>query len=311
MSPRAGRSGLLVGLLVGTVLLPASPVVAAGATGGAALGPHGASVQVLGLRRLDGGTLQLSVLVSNHGTDTLQVADLRQYDDQRPTVGVAVLDPSTRKIGDAVGTPADCKCVALPPFIDAAMQATTTVTLADPGGSTLDVLFDAFQPVTAVPVAGAGSAAAANGVRLLEPRNQALLARSKSGAAQVKSSKNAVQGIDLDTDVLFRFDSATLSGKADATLRTAAEKLKSQPRRKLGIYGHTDGQGSPSYNQDLSLKRAKAVQAALAPLLGSGWTFDVKGYGETRPVAAEKDASGADYPAGRRLNRRVELAVLS
>jgi outer membrane protein OmpA-like peptidoglycan-associated protein len=119
-----------------------------------------------------------------------------------------------------------------------------------------------------------------------------------------------VQTIDLDTDVLFAFNSANLSAKARGTLQAAATALQHQPKRRLGIYGHTDSKGQPAYNLTLSLQRATAVQNALAPLLGAGWTFDVKGFGETRPVAPETTSTGQDYPDGRALNRRVELTLL-
>ena len=86
--------------------------------------------------------------------------------------------------------------------------------------------------------------------------------------------------------------------------------LRGQAKRHLGIYGHTDDTGTAAHNLDLSRRRAEAVRAALAPLLGAGWTFDVQGFGETCDRRNEKE-DGSPYPAGRARNRRVEIAVLS
>lgn len=298
--------GLTMVLVAGLLAWPAGAVEA---NQGVSFGPDGLTAEVVGLSRRDGGSVDVSLLVSNRGADDVQSGQLNRSGQRMVTV--AVLDPATGKVGDPLGTVDDCRCTELPVFIDAGQQAVTTISVADPGGATLTVLFDAFQPVVGVPVTGAAGAPATTGVRQLQARSMEMLARSKNGAAQVKAKKGVVKGIDLDTDVLFGFDSAKLSGKADAALRKAAKDLKGQPGRRLAVYGHTDGKGSPAYNRDLSLKRARAVQKALAPLLGSGWSFDVQGLGETKPVASEKTDTGADYPAGRRLNRRVELTVQS
>jgi outer membrane protein OmpA-like peptidoglycan-associated protein len=306
-----GRGALIAAGLIGVAGLPgAASASASVATGsGPVLGPAGIVVDVVALRRT-GGHLELTLDVANHGTGTFQTSGLRTYLDQRGLVGVTVLDPATGKAGDPVGTVAACQCTPLPVFLDSGEQLETTIVVADPGGATLDVLFQAAQPVLGVPVSGAGSGVPAANVRTFRARSQALLARTKTGAAQVKTNKGSLKSIDLDTDVLFAFNSAKLNSKAASTLETVADKLKDQPSRRLGTYGHTDGKGSPSFNQKLSLKRAQAVRSALTPLLGPGWTFDVKGYGETEPIAAETTPQGQDYPAGRRLNRRVELTVL-
>ena len=100
-----------------------------------------------------------------------------------------------------------------------------------------------------------------------------------------------------------------MTPKASQTIAVATRILKAQPKRRLTISGHTDGVGTPQANLALSKQRAEAVHTALAAALGAGWTFDVQGYGETKPVAAEKTDKGVDYPAGRARNRRVELRL--
>ena len=276
--------------------------------GGSALGADGAVLQVIGIQR-QGGKLLLSYTVAQHGGSGGAVSELSSYQSVPGSIGLSVLDPASGRVGDELGTAADCQCTRLPPVLQPGQQVTATTTLADPGGSSLDVVADGFQPIAGIPVSGNGTAGT-QGVRQLKPRTQVLVMRSQQGAARVSSGRSGLQRIDLNTDVLFAFNSATLSAQAGASLQTAAARLKTQPLRRLGVYGHTDGKGSPGYNRTLSVQRARAVQAALGPLLGAGWTFDVQGFGETRPVAPETTASGADYPAGRALNRRVELSLL-
>ena len=72
---------------------------------------------------------------------------------------------------------------------------------------------------------------------------------------------------------------------------------------KLGVYGHTDNNGSDEVNGPLSEKRAAAVKDYL---LGKGLAanrIETKGYGSARPVADNNTA------AGRTRNRRVEIVL--
>jgi OOP family OmpA-OmpF porin len=40
-----------------------------------------------------------------------------------------------------------------------------------------------------------------------------------------------------------------------------------------------------------------------------GASTKIRGYGKTRPAAPNTNADGSDSPAGRRTNRRVEIAI--
>lgn len=72
---------------------------------------------------------------------------------------------------------------------------------------------------------------------------------------------------------------------------------------KLGVYGHTDNQGSNDINVPLSQKRAEAVKSYL---LKKGWKqsqIEAKGYGSEKPIADNSTE------AGRSKNRRVEIVL--
>lgn len=117
--------------------------------------------------------------------------------------------------------------------------------------------------------------------------------------------------ITLAADVLFAYDKADLTPDAGGRLDDLADQLSDLGGRQVTIGGHTDSDGEDAYNQDLSVRRAEAVHAALADRLGGDFTFEVDGFGETQPVAPNANEDGSDNPEGRALNRRVEITFPS
>jgi OOP family OmpA-OmpF porin len=113
--------------------------------------------------------------------------------------------------------------------------------------------------------------------------------------------------LTLDSGVLFDFGSAQIRPDADAALDALATALTGVAAPAGSVEGHTDSVSSPALNQRLSEDRARAVADALADR-GVGTAFDVVGYGEDRPVAPN-EVDGQDNPAGRQLNRRVEILL--
>jgi len=107
--------------------------------------------------------------------------------------------------------------------------------------------------------------------------------------------------------VLFDFDRSEVRADAAATLQTVAAVLDEYDVAEAIVSGHTDSIGSDSYNQTLSEDRADAVVDAL-DAAGVSTMLTAEGYGESRPVAAN-EIDGVDNPAGRQLNRRVEIFI--
>ena len=114
--------------------------------------------------------------------------------------------------------------------------------------------------------------------------------------------------ITLEDSVLFDFGSSGLRSEASTTLSNLATVLKDSKAPKVQVQGHTDSISDDASNQTLSEQRAKAVTEALT---SNGVTASIEsvGYGETKPVAPNENSDGSDNPAGRRLNRRVEVFV--
>ena len=113
--------------------------------------------------------------------------------------------------------------------------------------------------------------------------------------------------ITLADGVLFDFDKADIRPDASATLDKVAKALGQVGDRPIRVSGHTDAIGTDAYNQGLSERRASSVEQALRQR-GVSAPMTSRGYGETRPVAPNR-LNDKDNPAGRQLNRRVEIFV--
>lgn len=116
--------------------------------------------------------------------------------------------------------------------------------------------------------------------------------------------------IVLPEKVLFEFGAAELRPDAAATLDRISEVIAFYAGAPVSIRGHTDAVGSDTSNQDLSERRAEAVRAYLAGRPDADASrLKAVGLGETEPVASNAAPDGADDPAGREQNRRVEIVV--
>jgi len=165
----------------------------------------------------------------------------------------------------------------------------------------------------------AGTPTAAGGVTTLPVQAAAgtafvdrhpLVAKVVGGT--VNQGGSAKQGVvSLAADVLFAFNSATLTGPAQKVVQQAAQILKNKadPAKPVTVTGYTDAKGTDAYNASLSQRRAVAVADALGKAgQGSGLSLRPTGRGAADPVAPNARPDGVDDPTGRALNRRVELA---
>ena len=114
--------------------------------------------------------------------------------------------------------------------------------------------------------------------------------------------------LTLDDGVLFDFGKSDIRPDAAQTLKSLAGVLNNAKVPAAHIYGHTDSVSDEAFNQQLSEARANAVKNDLAKN-GVTATMDATGYGESKPVAPNENADGSDNPAGRALNRRVEIFI--
>ncbi len=123
----------------------------------------------------------------------------------------------------------------------------------------------------------------------------------------IRPIKACATRISLRDDVLFDFDSSELRPEAGPVLRKVVSMFAAGKVPAAEIEGHTDAKGDDAYNRSLSERRAASVVAALTAD-GATATLTAQGFGEQRPVAPNT-LDGKDYPAGRQLNRRVDIVI--
>lgn len=105
-------------------------------------------------------------------------------------------------------------------------------------------------------------------------------------------------------NVFFDTDKFDLKDASKSELKKLVDLLKSRPKLKIEIGGHTDNTGSKQKNSALSQSRAKSVYDFL---LTQGITADrlsYKGYGDSKPIADNAT------PEGRQKNRRTEFIII-
>ena len=109
--------------------------------------------------------------------------------------------------------------------------------------------------------------------------------------------------VNLPAGVTFSSDSAALEPRFREPLTRVAATITEFESSLIDVIGHTDNQGTDTYNQGLSERRADTVASFLR---GEGIRQDrliAYGKGETQPVASNATAEG------RAANRRVELVI--
>lgn len=111
--------------------------------------------------------------------------------------------------------------------------------------------------------------------------------------------------VTFASGLLYDFDSDVVRGDAASNLRTLAGSLDKYPNTELLIVGHTDDQGSDSYNLGLSDRRAAAAARYLVSQGVDRARIRTAGRGESEPVVAN------DTEANRQKNRRVEVAIFA
>lgn len=131
-------------------------------------------------------------------------------------------------------------------------------------------------------------------------------AQATADLARIASVKQEPRGmvITLSGSVLFASAKSDLLPDAQVKLSDVAKALVEQnPDAKMVVEGHTDSQGSSSFNQDLSQRRAESVRTYLVSRGIAADRVTAQGFGSTRAIADNGSAEG------RANNRRVEIVV--
>ena len=109
--------------------------------------------------------------------------------------------------------------------------------------------------------------------------------------------------VTVDLSINFDFDSANLQASSKPLLDNLASAMNSErlSSLKFRVEGHTDAKGKAEYNQELSARRAQAVQNYL---IGQNVTADrlqAEGKGSTELLLPDKPLASE--------NRRVRITM--
>lgn len=111
--------------------------------------------------------------------------------------------------------------------------------------------------------------------------------------------EKALQGIQFETG------KDVIKSNSFRILNDVVRVMEENPEYSLSIFGHTDNVGADDMNMTLSQKRAESVKRYLLEKgVPESRIVEVKGFGETSPVATNDTADG------RAQNRRVEFKVV-
>lgn len=110
-----------------------------------------------------------------------------------------------------------------------------------------------------------------------------------------ETGKVALYGIYFDTD------KDVLKPESQPTIAEIVKLLNGDPSLRVHVVGHTDNQGKPDYNLELSRRRAASVVRSLTSQGIAANRLDSFGCGVYAPTASNETEEG------RAKNRRVEL----
>jgi outer membrane protein OmpA-like peptidoglycan-associated protein len=109
----------------------------------------------------------------------------------------------------------------------------------------------------------------------------------------------------LSSKVYFDFNKTTVAPISYGILDAVAEAMLNNPQIKvIRVEGHTDNEGTPEYNLELSKSRAKAVVDYLIGKSVPAERLTFEGYGFEKPKASNTSEEG------RAINRRVEFTIV-
>ena len=109
----------------------------------------------------------------------------------------------------------------------------------------------------------------------------------------------------LSGKVLFGSDVESLNPASTEIVERIGKALLGVNIQKVRVDGHTDASGKESYNEQLSLRRAKSVAKVLLQVGMREENVQLRGLGSSEPVASNSTA------AGRTENRRVSIVVIA
>jgi outer membrane protein OmpA-like peptidoglycan-associated protein len=109
--------------------------------------------------------------------------------------------------------------------------------------------------------------------------------------------------LNMPGTITFATNSSDISADFYQILNSVALVINEFEKTYVDVTGHTDSTGSDSHNMQLSIARATSVARYLESRSVLPQRVSTQGMGKSQPIATN------DTPAGRALNRRVEIVL--
>lgn len=130
------------------------------------------------------------------------------------------------------------------------------------------------------------------------------IVNERSGVFSLDECVGRFEILSETGNIYFASGSARLQPDSDFVLRQVVDIIERCPELRVQISGHTDSDGSNSYNQQLSEERARSVERYLVER-GVDWRrLYTTGFGEDRPMRPN------DSAFNKSRNRRIEFSLL-
>lgn len=170
-------------------------------------------------------------------------------------------------------------------------------------GAALGLLLGGSNRAKAALIGAGVGALAGTGVGYYMDRQAAELRQQLRGTGvQVTRQGNNITLV-MPGNITFATNSASLNPQFDNVLDSVVKVVKNYDKTVLLCAGYTDSTGSAAYNNLLSQQRAQAVANYIMSKNVNPKRLVIQGFGEQHPIASNAT------PAGRQMNRRVELTL--
>jgi len=173
-------------------------------------------------------------------------------------------------------------------------------------GALIGVLAGGGEGAAIGAAAGAATGAAAGYVwsRHMEEQKQQMEAATAGTGVQVSQTADNRLKLEIPSDITFDTGRAQIKPGMRPILDSFATTLLQNPTTNVTIIGHTDSSGSDAINNPLSVNRAVSTRDYLVQRGVPKQRIQVDGRGSYEPITSN------DTPAGRAMNRRVEIFVM-
>jgi len=136
---------------------------------------------------------------------------------------------------------------------------------------------------------------------------EAQLAQLQDALGQIAETRRTAMGLVMTLDsksIRFDFDKANIKPEYRDILNRIAGIMMTLKGYTIAVYGYTDDVGSPTYNLQLSQRRAEAVRDFFVQTGIPTTIMSTKGFGKADP----RVPGGSEQ--ARAANRRVEIGIV-